>query len=191
MCTQETALSALENTMKFKSLLYDENILGRSIKRIAHEILENTENPEKLCLIGIKTRGVPIAERLATCIQQIENLRVPVGILDITLYRDDLTERSEPLVSESSIDFDITGREVILTDDVLFTGRTVRAALDALMRFGRPAKIKLAALVDRGHRELPIRPDFVGKNIPTSKTEIVRVSLMETDGTDSIILYER
>lgn len=177
--------------MKFKSLLYDENILGRSIKRIAHEILENTEEPEKLCLIGIKTRGVPIAERLAACIQQIENLRVPVGVLDITLYRDDLSERAEPLVAESSIDFDITGREVILTDDVLFTGRTARAALDALMHFGRPAKIKLAALVDRGHRELPIRPDFVGKNIPTSKTEIVRVSLKETDGTDSIILYER
>ncbi len=177
--------------MKFKSLLYDENILGRSIKRIAHEILENTEDAEKLCLIGIKTRGVPIAERLATCIRQIENLCVPVGILDITLYRDDLTEQPEPVVSESDIGFDITGREVILTDDVLFTGRTARAALDALIRYGRPSKIKLAVLVDRGHRELPIRPDFVGKNIPTSKTEIIRVSLVETDGTDSITLYER
>lgn len=177
--------------MKFKSLLYDENILGRSIKRIAHEILENTENAEKLCLVGIKTRGVPIAERLAGCIRQIENLHVPVGVLDITLYRDDLTERAEPVVSESNIGFDITGREVILADDVLFTGRTARAALDALMRYGRPSKIKLAVLVDRGHRELPIRPDFVGKNIPTSKTEIIRVSLVETDGTDSITLFER
>lgn len=178
--------------MQFKSLLYDENILGRSIKRIAHEILENTDEPDKLCLIGIKTRGVPIAKRLCECIKQIEGIDVPVGILDITLYRDDLTEgREEPLVSESNIDFDITGRDVILTDDVLYTGRTVRAALDALMRFGRPSRIKLAALVDRGHRELPIRPDFVGKNIPTAKTEIVRVSLCETDGKDAIELFER
>jgi len=177
--------------MKFKSVLYDENILGRSIKRIAHEILENTEDPKKLCLIGIKTRGVPIAQRLAACIRQIENLDVPVGVLDITLYRDDLTDCADPVVSESDIAFDIAGREVILTDDVLFTGRTARAALDALIRFGRPAKIKFAVLVDRGHRELPIRPDFVGKNIPTSKTESIRVSLKETDGLDSIALYER
>ncbi len=176
--------------MKFKSLLYDENILGRSLKRIAHEILENTENPENLCLIGIKTRGVPIARRLADFIRKIENIDVPVGTLDITLYRDDLSAGDEPVVSESSIDFDITGRVVILTDDVIYTGRTARAALDALMAYGRPAKIKLAALVDRGHRELPIRPDFVGKNIPTAKSEIVRVSLAETDGNDSITLYE-
>ncbi len=177
--------------MKFKSLLYDENILGRSLKRIAHEILENTDDPAKLCLIGIKTRGVPIAKRLSDFIFKIENIRVPVGVLDITLYRDDLSAGKEPVVSESNIDFDITGRDVILTDDVIYTGRTARAALDALMAYGRPAKIKLAALVDRGHRELPIRPDFVGKNIPTAKTEIVRVSLAETDGADSITLYER
>ncbi len=177
--------------MQFKSLLYDENILGRSIKRIAHEILENTDNTARLCLIGIKTRGVPIARRLCECIRQIEGVEVPVGILDITLYRDDLPDREEPLVSESNIDFDITGRDVILTDDVLYTGRTARAALDALVRFGRPSRIKLAALVDRGHRELPIRPDFVGKNIPTAKTEIVRVSLRETDGKDAIELFER
>lgn len=177
--------------MKFKSLLYDENILGRSLKRIAHEILENAESTENLCLIGIKTRGVPIARRLSDFIYKIENVRVPVGILDITLYRDDLSNGTDPIVSESLIDFDITGRNVILTDDVIYTGRTARAALDALMQFGRPSKIKLAALVDRGHRELPIRPDFVGKNIPTSKTEIVRVSLMETDGKDSIELFER
>lgn len=177
--------------MKYKSLLYDENVLGKSLKRIAHEILENTEDPTRLCLIGIKTRGVPIAERLSVLIEQFENVRVPVGILDITLYRDDLSAGGDPVVSESHIHFDITGREVILTDDVLFTGRTARAALDALIRFGRPAKIKLATLVDRGHRELPIRPDFVGKNIPTSKTEIVRVSLRETDGEDGISLYEK
>ncbi len=177
--------------MEFKALLFDENILGRSLKRIAHEILENTEDMHRLCLIGIKTRGVPIAHRLAELIQQIEGIEVPVGTLDITLYRDDLEANGDPVVSESHIDFDITGRDVILTDDVLFTGRTARAALDALIRFGRPGKIKLATLVDRGHRELPIRPDFVGKNIPTSKTEIVRVSLKETDGQDGIALYEK
>lgn len=177
--------------MKFKSLLYDENVLGKSLKRIAHEILENTDDTGRLCLIGIKTRGVPIAKRLSDFIWQIEGVRVPVGVLDITLYRDDLSSCNDPIVSESNIDFDITGRDVILTDDVLFTGRTVRAALDALVRFGRPAKIKLAALVDRGHRELPIRPDFVGKNIPTSKTESVRVSLSEIDGKDAIELYEK
>ncbi len=176
--------------MKFKTVLYDENILARSLKRIAHEILENTEDAKKLCLVGIKTRGVPIASRLAEFIWQIEKVRVPVGILDITLYRDD-REAEAPIVAESQIDFDITGRDVILTDDVLYTGRTARAALDALMRFGRPARIKLATLVDRGHRELPIRPDFVGKNIPTARSEIVRVSLRETDGEDVISLFER
>ena len=177
--------------MTFKSLLYDENILGRSLKRIAHEILENAEGSENLCLIGIKTRGVPMAKRLSDFIFKIEGVRVPVGILDITLYRDDITAEKDPVVSESHIDFPIEGKDVILVDDVISTGRTARAALDALVDFGRPAKIKLAALVDRGHRELPIRPDFVGKNIPTSKTEIVRVSLMETDGKDAIELYER
>ena len=175
--------------MNYKALLFDENILDRSLRRIAHEILETTEDAGALCLIGIKTRGVPIGERLADLIWQFEHVRVPVGMLDITLYRDDLTAVKDPIVSESTIPFDITGKEVILTDDVLYTGRTARAALDALMRFGRPAKIKLATLVDRGHRELPIRPDFVGKNIPTSKAEIIKVSLQETDGRDAIELY--
>ncbi len=177
--------------MTFKSLLYDENILGRSLKRIAHEILENSEGSENLCLIGIKTRGVPMAKRLSDFIFKIEGVRVPVGILDITLYRDDITPEKDPVVSESHIDFPIEGKDVILVDDVISSGRTARPALDALVDFGRPAKIKLASLVDRGHRELPIRPLFVGKNIPTSKTEIVRVSLLETDGKDAIELYER
>lgn len=178
--------------MKQKSLLYDETVLGRCLKRIAHEILENTEDARSLCLIGIKTRGVPLAERLATCIRQIEAVDVPCGTLDITLYRDDIaSENDEAAASKSEIAFDITGRDVILADDVICTGRTARAALDALVRFGRPARIKLAALVDRGHRELPIRPDFVGKNIPTSKTEIVRVFLSEIDGKDAIVLYEK
>lgn len=179
--------------MKLKSVLYDADILNRSIKRIAHEILENTDDIKKLCLVGIKTRGVPFAQRLSRCIYQIENIEVPVGVLDITLYRDDLKEdkQTEPVISGTSIDFDIIGKEVVLTDDVICTGRTVRAAMDALMKMGRPAKIKLAALVDRGHRELPIRPDFVGKNIPTSKSEIIRVYLKEADGKESIELYEK
>lgn len=179
--------------MKLKNILYDADILNRSIKRIAHEILENTENPEKLCLVGIKTRGVPFAKRLREAIMKIENIDVPVGTLDITLYRDDLKKISqdEPVISSTEIDFDIEGREVILTDDVICTGRTVRAALSALMKLGRPSKIKLAALVDRGHRELPIRPDFVGKNIPTSKSEVIKVFLREEDGKDSVELFER
>lgn len=179
--------------MKLKSKLYGEDDLKRSIKRIAHEILENSENTKKLCLIGIKTRGVPLARRLCECIKTIEGITVPVGVLDITLYRDDLDyiKGKEPIVHESEIDFDITGREVILTDDVIYTGRTARAALDALMKFGRPEKIRLAAIVDRGHRELPIRPDFVGKNVPTSKSEIIKVSFTETDGIDEIDIYEK
>ena len=179
--------------MKLKNILYDADILNRSIKRIAHEILENTENPEKLCIVGIKTRGVPFAKRLREAIKKIENIDVPVGTLDITLYRDDLKERAdeEPVISATEIDFDTEGKEVILTDDVICTGRTVRAALSALMKMGRPSKIRLAALVDRGHRELPIRPDFVGKNIPTSKSELVKVFLSEVDGKDSIELYEK
>ncbi len=179
--------------MKLKTVLYDADILNRSIKRIAHEILENTEDVRKLCLVGIKTRGVPFAKRLSQCIYQIEGIDVPVGELDITLYRDDLKEdkTKEPVVSGTNIDFDIKGKEVILTDDVIFTGRTVRAAMDALMEMGRPSKIKLAAIVDRGHRELPIRPDFIGKNIPTSKSEIVKVFLEEADGKESIELYEK
>ncbi len=179
--------------MKLKSVLYDADILNRSIKRIAHEILENTDDVKKLCLVGIKTRGVPFAKRLSHCISQIEGICVPVGELDISLYRDDLKEdkQTEPVISGTSIDFDIIGKEVVLTDDVICTGRTVRAAMDALIKMGRPAKIKLAALVDRGHRELPIRPDFIGKNIPTSKSEIVRVYLKEADGKEAIELYEK
>ncbi len=179
--------------MKLKSKLYDGADISRSIKRIAHEILENTDSPENLCLIGIKTRGVPIAHRLSEFIKQIEGVTVPVGVLDITLYRDDLSyaEGLDPVVHESSIDFEVTGKEVILTDDVIYTGRTARAALEAIGKFGRPEKIKLAAIVDRGHRELPIRPDFVGKNVPTANSEIIKVSFLETDGTDEIDIYEK
>ncbi len=179
--------------MKLKTVLYEADILNRSIKRIAHEILEKTDDLNRLCLVGIKTRGVPFAKRLAKVIYEIEGIKVPVGILDITLYRDDLKEdkSSDPIISGTNIDFDIEGKDIILTDDVICTGRTVRAAMDALIKMGRPSKIRLAALVDRGHRELPIRADFVGKNIPTSKSEAVRVYLEETDGKESIELYEK
>lgn len=178
--------------MKLKSKLYNGADISRSIKRMAHEILENTDSTDKLCLIGIKTRGVPLAKRLSDFIEKIEGVKVPVGILDVTLYRDDKkpSEAEVAAVTESLIDFDITGREVVLTDDVIYTGRTARAALEALIKYGRPQKIKLAAIVDRGHRELPIRPDFVGKNVPTSRNEIIKVSLEETDGKDEIDIYE-
>lgn len=168
--------------------------------RIAHEILEKNKGVEDLCLVGIRTRGVVLAERLKKCIQEIEGRDVLVGILDITLYRDDVgidfspSRRSDvvagPVVRETQIDFDIAGKGVVLVDDVLFTGRTIRAALDALMDFGRPASIQLAALIDRGHRELPIRADYVGKNIPTSLDQNVRVVLEEVDGREDQVIVE-
>ena len=175
--------------MKLKASLYDENALKRAIVRIAHEIVENNQSVNKLCLVGIKTRGIPFAKRLSEAIERIEGKKIPVGILDITMHRDDLHKKPQS-ESETKIEFDITGMDVVLTDDVIYTGRTVRAAMDALISYGRPAKIQLAVLCDRGHRELPIRPDYVGKNIPTSKSEMVSVCLNETDGKDSIELYE-
>lgn len=179
--------------MEFKAEIFDEKAIARTIKRISHEILEKNESTDNLCLVGIKTRGVPLAERISDCIYSIEGKKIPAGIIDITLYRDDLTLAAgdEPNVNETSLPFDIKGKNVILVDDVIYTGRTVRAAMDALIGNGRPSKIQLAVLVDRGHRELPIRPDYVGKNIPTSKDEIVRVSLSESDGTDGVELYKR
>lgn len=178
--------------MLLKSQLYSGEDLSRSIKRMAHEILENTDDVKMLCLIGIKTRGVPLARRLADFIYKIEGVSVPVGVLDTTLYRDDLlSEDVDPVSHESNIDFALDGREVVITDDVIYTGRTAKAALFALAKFGRPKKVKLAAVVDRGHRELPIRPDFVGKNIPTSRSELIKVSFAETDGSDKIDIYEK
>ena len=179
--------------MEFKAAVFDEMAITRTIKRISHEILEKNESIGDLCLVGIKTRGVPLAERIAKCIFDIEGRSIPTGMLDITFYRDDLTHAAgeEPNVNSAGLPFDITEKNVILVDDVIYTGRTVRAAMDALMNFGRPAKIQLAVLVDRGHRELPVRPDYVGKNLPTSKSEIVRVMLKETDGTDGVELVKR
>ncbi len=169
----------------------DKESIRRALMRIAHEILEKNKGTEDLCIIGIRTRGAILAERINECIKEIEGKNVSVGILDITLYRDDLTLVShQPIVHETLINFDITNKKVILVDDVLFTGRTIRAALDALIDFGRPANIQLAVLVDRGHRELPIRADYVGKNIPTSLEESVKVILEETDKDMDQVLIE-
>ncbi len=178
--------------MKLKKEIIDSSGMDRAITRIAHEILEKNKGTDNLVLIGIRTRGVPLAQRLARKIEEIEDVEVKTGTLDITLYRDDLsTVSQQPIVHRTEIPFDISNKKVVLVDDVLFTGRTVRAALDALIDLGRPRQIQLAIIVDRGHRELPIRADFVGKNLPTSLSEVVSVNLKEVDGEDSILLLEK
>jgi pyrimidine operon attenuation protein/uracil phosphoribosyltransferase len=177
---------------KEKNVLLDEAAMRRALTRIAHEIIERNKGVENCVLIGIRTRGIYLAHRLAQRIQQIEGQNIPVGELDITLYRDDLTPKQEqPMIKGGEITFDITDKKVILVDDVLFTGRTVRAALDALMDMGRPQMIQLAVLVDRGHRELPIRPDYVGKNVPTSKEELIGVELQEVDKRECVTIREK
>ena len=199
------------------SKILDKEAIRRALLRVAHEVLEKNKGTENLCIVGIRTRGAVLAERLKECVKQIEGKEIPVGILDITLYRDDVgidfvqSRRSdeaseagapaesafggrslEPVVHETLINFDITGKKVILVDDVLFTGRTIRAALDALIDFGRPVSIQLAVLIDRGHRELPIRADYVGKNIPTSLDQNVKVVLEEVDDrVDEVVVEER
>jgi pyrimidine operon attenuation protein/uracil phosphoribosyltransferase len=171
--------------------LMEEAEVRRAVTRIAHEILERNKGAEGLALVGIAARGDDLARRLAAEIERIEGTNPPVGVLDITFYRDDIGMRAEaPEVHETRIGFDITGRTVVLVDDVLFTGRTIRSALDALVDFGRPTAIQLAVLVDRGHRELPIRADFVGKNVPTRRDEQVRVALREVDGEDAVEVEE-
>jgi pyrimidine operon attenuation protein/uracil phosphoribosyltransferase len=178
-------------SVREKAQVLDEMALDRALTRIAHEIVEQAEGGAQLALVGIKTRGVTLAERIAGKIGLIEGVRPEVGALDITLYRDDLGLKAEqPVVQGTEIPFPIKGRTVVLVDDVLFTGRTIRAAMDALMDLGRPRVIRLAVLVDRGHRELPIRPDYVGKNLPTSRRESVAVMLREHDGLDRIIIQE-
>lgn len=162
--------------------------LGRSLRRISHEILErNALRLDDLALVGVLTRGVPLAHRISANVRQFEGLDLPVGSLDITLHRDDL-EQEGPEVRGSDVPFDVTGKTVVLVDDVLYTGRTARAAMDALLELGRPAAIRLAILVDRGHRELPIRADYVGKNVPTARGQRVLVNLEETDGEDGVII---
>ncbi|MDI6606024.1 MAG: bifunctional pyr operon transcriptional regulator/uracil phosphoribosyltransferase PyrR [Candidatus Omnitrophota bacterium] len=178
--------------MKEKARILDKEAISRALMRIAHEILEKNKGSAGLCLVGIRNRGVYLASRLAACIKKIDNEGVPVGILDITLYRDDLTLiSSKPIVHKTEIEFDTTDKNVVLVDDVLYTGRTIRAALDALIDFGRPSSIHLAVLVDRGHRELPIRADYVGKNIPTAKNETVEVRLEEVDGKDEVLIAQK
>lgn len=175
-----------------KTLLMDDQAMRRAITRIAHEVIEKNKGIGDIVLVGIRTRGVPLAERLAEEIERIEGRRLPVGILDITLYRDDLSTLSyQPVVHETKIPSDINGKTVLLIDDVLYTGRTARAALDAVIDIGRPKAIQLAVLVDRGHRELPIRADYVGKNVPTSSREVVSVHVNATDGEDRVTINER
>jgi len=169
----------------------DADDVRRALTRIAHEIVERDHGSGHLALVGIANRGDHLARRLAAEIERIEGSAVPVGILDITFYRDDIGMKAEaPEVHETRIDFDLNGATLVLVDDVLFTGRTIRAAMDALMDFGRPTRIQLAVLVDRGHRELPIRADFVGKNIPTGRADDVRVLVREMDGEDAVVIEE-
>lgn len=169
----------------------DADEMRRALTRMHHEILERNHGAGGLLLAGIRTRGVPIAERLAEHINNSEGVAVPVGHLDINLYRDDLSERPRMRVRPTTMPVDVAGRTVVLADDVLYTGRTVRAAMDAISDLGRPLRIQLVALVDRGHRELPVRADFVGKNIPTRQSELVRVRLVETDGVDDVCILDR
>jgi len=178
--------------MREKAKILDKEAINRALVRIAHEILEKNKGTKDICLVGIRNRGAYLAKRLAECISGIESTDVAVGILDITLYRDDLTLiANQPVVHKTEIDFDIMDKNLILVDDVLYTGRTIRAAMDALMDFGRAKSIQLAVLVDRGHRELPIRADYVGKNIPTAKNETVEVRLAEADGADEVVIVEK
>lgn len=174
-----------------KAVLMDDEAIRRSLVRISHEIVEKNKGVENIILVGIRTRGVPIAERLADAIEKIEGNRPPVGVLDITLYRDDLSTLSyQPVVRTTELPVDISGKIVVLVDDVLYTGRTIRAALDAVIDMGRPTTIQLAVLIDRGHRELPIRADFVGKNVPTSSHEVVSVQLDTIDGEEKVVIKE-
>lgn len=174
-----------------KAEIMDESGISRVITRISHEIIEKNKGIEDLVLIGIQRRGVPLAKRLSRKILEVEGSALPVGVLDITLYRDDLSLLAEhPIINGTQIEFPIAGKKVILVDDVIFTGRTVRAAIDAIMDIGRPKMIQLAVMVDRGHRELPIRPDYVGKNVPTSRSEIINVKLREVDGVNVVTISD-
>jgi pyrimidine operon attenuation protein/uracil phosphoribosyltransferase len=166
--------------------------IDRTLVRLAHEILERTSDLDKLAFIGIRRRGVPLAQRLAAKIETLENRQVPVGILDINLYRDDLsTVGHKPVVSDTDIRFDVAGRDIVLMDDVLYTGRTIRAALDALFEHGRPARVQLLVLIDRGHRELPIEARYIGRTVQTSEIEIIEVKFQEIDGMEKVLLVEK
>ncbi|GGM20816.1 bifunctional protein PyrR [Paraliobacillus quinghaiensis] len=179
--------------MKQKAVVLDHAAINRALTRIAHEILERNKGVDDLMLVGIKTRGCPLANRLGAKIAEIEGVEVPIGEIDITLYRDDLSHVSsdeQPVIHQADLQSKISGKKLILVDDVLYTGRTVRAAMDAIIDQGRPSQIQLAVLIDRGHRELPIRADYIGKNIPTSQDEVIVVALDETDHEEQVSIYE-
>lgn len=181
----------MSNIVK-KNVIMDSEAIRRALVRIAHEIIEKNKGVEDVVIVGIRTRGVPLAQRIAAEINAIENCEMTVGMLDITLYRDDLSTLGyNPVVHGTDINFDLSGKHVVLVDNVLYTGRTIRAALDAVIDMGRPKTIQLAVLVDRGHKELPIRADYVGKNVPTSQKETIEVVLNEIDGTDEVYIGER
>lgn len=173
---------------KEKAEIMDAQAISRAITRISFEILERNKGTEKLCLIGVRRRGAVLAQMIADKIGEIEGKNPPLGILDITLYRDDIKDKTIPAVGKTEIDFDLNNTRVVLIDDVMFTGRTVRAAIDAIMDLGRPELIQLAVLIDRGHRELPFRPDYIGKNVPTSKGEAVKVLVEEYDGCCKVVI---
>jgi len=175
--------------MELKAVLLDEKAINRTLIRISHEIIERNKGIDDVVLIGVKTRGYPIAERIADYIKNIEGKEVPVGYVDITLYRDDLTEEGAPKVKNSDLGVDVKDKKIIIVDDVLYTCRTVRAAIDAIIDVARPKGIQLAVLIDRGHKELPIRADYVGKNIPTAKNEVIAVELKEIDKNECVKIY--
>lgn len=177
--------------LRNKNVIMDQMAIKRALTRIAHEIVEKNKGVDNVAVVGIRRRGGPLAQRLAVRIKEIEGVNIPVGILDITLYRDDLTTlASQPQVHRTEVDFDINGKIIVLVDDVLYTGRTVRAAMDALIDLGRPKSIQLAVLIDRGHRELPIKADYIGKNVPTSHHEVIAVLVEEIDTKDEVVIQE-
>lgn len=177
--------------MREKAQIMDAQAMRRALKRIAHEIIEHNKGVDNVALIGIHRRGVPLAEQLRECIREIEGVELPLGVLDITYYRDDLSMLSEhPQVKSTDVPFTVTGKDIIMVDDVLFTGRTARAAMDAIIDMGRVNTLQFVALIDRGHRELPIRADYVGKNVPTSKTELISVMMEEFDGVNRVALFD-
>lgn len=179
-------------TLELKANIMDRNAMERALRRIAHEIIENNHGVENLKLVGIQRRGVTLARMLQEMIEQVEGVRLPLGVLDITFYRDDLSILQEhPVVNATDLPFQVQDARIVMVDDVLFSGRTARAAMDAICDMGRPSLVQLAVMVDRGHRELPIRADYVGKNLPTSKSELVGVHVPEYDGDMSVVLYER
>jgi len=179
-------------TFREKAQLMSASEIDRTMVRLAHEVLEKSPDLENLAFVGIKRRGVPMAQRLARNIEALEGRKVPVGMLDINLYRDDLsTVGSRPVLNGTQIDFPVVGKDVVLMDDVLYTGRTIRAALDALFELGRPARVQLLVLIDRGHRELPIEAQYVGRKVPTSSREIIEVKYQEIDGEEKVLLVEK